>query len=73
MIGWGNFAGSDLRKLDKGIGRYSNIKSYWRKGLTFTDLDKLEPCYKPSPSAVREKGLRANFLPSFAIFSHSSS
>ena len=57
MIGWGNFAGSDLRKLDKGIGRYSNIKSYWRKGLTFTDLNKLEPCYKPSPSAVREKGL----------------
>jgi hypothetical protein len=57
MIGWGNFAGSDLRRLDKGIGRYSNIKSYWRKGLTFTDLDKLEPCMKPSPSALREKGL----------------
>lgn len=57
MIGWGNFAGSDVRKFNKGIGRYTNIKSYWRKGLTFTDSDKLEPCYKPSPSAIREKGL----------------
>lgn len=59
MIGWGNFAGSDLRKLANGIGRYSNIKSYWRKNLNFTGLKKLEPCYKPSPVAKREKALSA--------------
>jgi hypothetical protein len=57
MIGWGNFAGSDVRKFNKGIGRYTNIKTYWRNGLTFTDSDKLQPCYKPSPSAIKEKGL----------------
>ena len=29
--GWGNFAGSDLRELGKGVGRYANIESKWRK------------------------------------------
>ena len=57
MIGWGNFAGSDIRKFNKGIGRYSNIKSYWREGLHFTDLERLKPCYRPSPVAVRENAI----------------
>ena len=54
MIGWGNFAGSDLRRLDKGIGRYANIDTYWRKGLKFQNLSKLSPCYTPSAPAIRE-------------------
>ena len=42
QVGWGNLAGSDIRKFDKGIGRYSNIKSYWRDGLKFKGLDRIE-------------------------------
>ena len=55
-IGWGNFAGSDVRKLGEGIGRYTNIKTYWREKSDFYQLEKLKPCFKPSPSAIREKG-----------------
>lgn len=57
MIGWGNLAGSDVTKFKDGIGRYSNIESYWRNGLNFKDIEKLKPCYKPSPAAIKEKGL----------------
>ena len=32
-LGWGNYAGSDLRKLEKGISRYANIQPYWRQNL----------------------------------------
>ena len=34
-IGWGNLAGSDIKRFGKGIGRYANIKAYWREGLEF--------------------------------------
>ena len=53
-IGWGNLAGSDIRRFNKGIGRYANIKSYWREGLEFEGINKLKPCYNPSASAVKE-------------------
>lgn len=53
-IGWGNFAGSDVRKFNKGIGRYANIKTYWRKNLNFYGINKLKPCYKPNPK-LKEK------------------
>ena len=43
-VGWGNLAGSNVKNLKKGVGRYSNIKSYWREGLDFHDLDKLDYC-----------------------------
>jgi len=46
-VGWGNFAGSNIKKIDKGIGRYATIKSYWRDNLDFYEIDKLKPCYKP--------------------------
>ena len=41
--GWGNIAGSDLRKLKKGkgIGRYANIETSWRKGLNFEESREL--------------------------------
>ena len=56
-VGWGNFAGSDVRKFNKGIGRYANIKSYWRDGLIFDEIEKLRPCYPPSAPARREGGI----------------
>lgn len=57
IIGWGNLAGSDVRKFKTGIGRYAVIPPYWRKDLKFKDINKLKPCYKPSPSAKRENGI----------------
>jgi len=57
IIGWGNFAGSDVRKLGEGIGRYSDIDSYWRKGLKLHGINKLKPCFKPSAYAKKEGGI----------------
>ena len=54
IIGWGNFAGSDIRLFKKGIGRYAKTPTYWRENLEFKDVDKLKPCYQPSPMALRE-------------------
>lgn len=44
--GWGNIAGSDLRKLSKGkgVGRYANIESEWRDKLKFKDSNGLMRC-----------------------------
>ena len=54
--GWGNFGGSDLRKLDKGIGRYANLETGWRKGLKFEESKALHDCnkevYIDEPNAV---------------------
>ena len=57
IIGWGNLAGTDVRLLDKGIGRYAKTPTYWRKKLYFKDVNKLKPCYKPSPMAIKEKAI----------------
>ena len=57
IIGWGNLAGTDVRFLNKGIGRYAKTPTYWRKGLHFKDSEKLKACYKPSPLALREKAI----------------
>jgi len=42
MSGWGNPAGSDVRKFDQGLTRKVNIPLYWRKGLNFEGMEKLE-------------------------------
>jgi hypothetical protein len=67
IIGWGNFAGTDIRLLKKGIGRYAKTPTYWRKGLNFIDVDKLKPCYKPSPSALKE-GATSSLSSDFRTF-----
>lgn len=54
IIGWGNLAGSDVRKFGEGIGRYCNVPIKWRNGLKLHDVDKLNPCLKPSPYAKKE-------------------
>ena len=58
-VGWGNLAGSDVRKLKDGIGRYSVIDSYWRDGLDYYQKKKLKPCLTPTPPAKREGGISA--------------
>lgn len=61
-VGWGSLAGSDVRKLRHGLGRYSNIKSYWREGLDFHELYKLRYCDKVSiPEKGATSALGANF------------
>ena len=57
IIGWGNLAGSDVRLFDQGIGRYAKTKTFWRDGLDLEDVEKLKPCYAPSPSAIKEKAI----------------
>jgi hypothetical protein len=43
--GWGNLAGSDIRKMGtKGLDRYANTKSVWRKSLDYTSTKKLMDC-----------------------------
>lgn len=42
LIGWGNPAGSDVRKFEEGLNRKANIELYWRKGLNFDGQQKLE-------------------------------
>ncbi len=54
IIGWGNFAGTDVRLLDTGVGRYSKSKTYWRDGLKLYEKEKIAPCIPPSPSAIAE-------------------
>jgi hypothetical protein len=42
LSGWGNPAGSDVRKFDQGLTRKVNIPLYWRKGLDFPGQKKLQ-------------------------------
>ena len=55
-IGWGNFAGSDVRLFDEGLGRYAKTPTYWRKNFSLEGSEKLNACLKPSPSALKEGG-----------------
>ena len=56
-VGWGNFAGSDVRLLKTGLGRYAKTHTYWRDNFKLEGSDKLKACYKPSPSALKEGGI----------------
>ena len=67
IIGWGNFAGTDIRLLDKGIGRYAKTPTYWRENLHFKDVEKLKPCYAPSPMALKE-GATSSLSSDFRTF-----
>jgi hypothetical protein len=54
-IGWGNFGGSNVRKMGTtGLDRGSNIKSLWRKGLHFKGTQKLNYCAKEAPPQYRK-------------------
>lgn len=64
IIGWGNLAGSDVRKFNEGIGRYCNVPIKWRKNLKLHDVNKIKPCLKPSPYAQKE-GARSTLSSDF--------
>ena len=47
--GWGNMAGSDVRKFGNvGITRGASIKTNWRKGFKLKGTEKLDICVKSS-------------------------
>ena len=48
-VGWGNFAGSDMSKINKevGIGRYANVEPYWRNGFEYHESKLTESCRVP--------------------------
>ena len=52
-VGWGNFAGSDMRKKNTGVGRYANVIPYWRKNFDFFDVSN------PRPGLLRIGGFEA--------------
>jgi hypothetical protein len=57
IIGWGNFAGTDIRLLDTGIGRYAKTPTYWRDNFKLYESDKLDPCIPPSAAAKAENAI----------------
>ena len=68
-IGWGNFAGTDIRKFSKGIGRYANIKPYWRENLDFYNVKLTNYCEKLSAELKKkETGAVSGFSSNFRTF-----
>lgn len=68
-VGWGNFAGSDIRKFNKGIGRYANIKSYWRETFDFYGANKARYCKKLAPALKKiEPGAVSGYSSNFRTF-----
>jgi len=68
-VGWGNFAGSDVRKFDKGIGRLSNHSHNWRRSMDFFDKSKVYYCNKVSPIIqLREPYATSGFSSDFRTF-----
>ncbi len=49
-VGWGNFAGSDMRKKTKGVGRYADVKQSWRDGFNFYESNIINYCNVPFKS-----------------------
>lgn len=54
-VGWGNFAGSDVRKMGtEGLNRATNLKSTWRNGIEFTGTKKLNYCSEKAPPQYKK-------------------
>lgn len=54
-VGWGNFAGADVRKLGtEGIGRGAVQETYWRKNLDIPDLERVNQCVKTAPPQYKK-------------------
>jgi hypothetical protein len=66
-IGWGNFAGSDIRKMgNTGLDRGSNIKSLWRRGLNFKGTKQLNECVKTAkPQYKKSKSIHTGDFRTF--------
>ncbi len=46
-VGWGNFAGSDMRMKNTGTGRYATVEPYWRNDFKFHESNKTKECRFP--------------------------
>ena len=66
-VGWGNFAGSDMRKKDTGVGRYADVYPYWRKGFDFYQSNVTIPCFEPNPK-LKEKQAVSSFSSNIRTF-----
>lgn len=67
--GWGNFAGSDIRKFKEGVGRLTNHKNNWRKKLNFYKKEKTNYCSKVSKLVqLREPAAVSGFSSDFRTF-----
>jgi hypothetical protein len=55
LVGWGNPAGSDVRKFEEGLTRKVNIPLYWRKGLNFIGQKKLQSACADPKKKYSEK------------------
>lgn len=68
-VGWGNFAGSNVKKFKEGIGRYADVIPNWRKGLNFDEVDKINKCKDLAPRIKRrETGAISGFSSNFRTF-----
>lgn len=72
-VGWGNLAGSDVRKFgSEGIGRGTNQVIKWRRGLKFKGTERLDECvksakpqYKKAVSILTSDFRTFNFEPDY--------
>lgn len=66
-VGWGNFAGSDMRKKTTGVGRYADIKPHWRKNFEFDESEIVDKCMPRNP-ALKEKQAVSSFSSNIRTF-----
>ena len=56
-VGWGNFAGSDMRKKTTGVGRYADIFPYWRKNFQFDESEIVDQCSPRNPGLEEDQAV----------------
>jgi hypothetical protein len=56
-VGWGNFAGSDMRKKNTGVGRYADILPYWRKNFQFDESEIVDQCMPRNPKLEEDQAV----------------
>ncbi len=68
-VGWGNFAGSDVRKFKEGVGRFTNLKFDWRKGLDYYQKEKVKNCnYIKDITKISEPHAKSRYSSNFRTF-----
>lgn len=68
-IAWGNFAGSDVRKFNEGIGRLTNHNHNWRNNMDYFQKEKTNYCKNVSPGILkREPNAKSGFSSDFRTF-----
>ena len=56
-VGWGNFAGSDMRKKNTGVGRYADVLPYWRKNFQFDESEIVDQCMPRNPELKEDQAV----------------